>query len=53
MRGPKPKDMIAIILTMCVTFLLFTGYEGPLTEVITLVVGYYFGHRQSGKDTGQ
>jgi len=48
----KPKDIIAIVLVVCITFLLFSGYEGPLTEIITLLVGYYFGHRVTKLDSG-
>lgn len=48
----KPKDIIAVVVIVCITFLLFTGYTGPLTEVISLLVGYYFGHRVAGQDKG-
>jgi len=48
----KPKDMIAVFVLMCFTFLLFNGYDGPLTDFIGLMVGYYFGHRQQGVDSG-
>lgn len=49
----KPKDIIATVIIVCVTFLLFTGYTGPLTEVISLLIGYYFGHRTQGVDSGK
>lgn len=49
----KPKDIIAVVIIVCVTFLLFTGYTGPVTDAITLMIGYYFGHRTQGVDSGQ
>lgn len=48
----KPKDFIAIIVLLCVTFLVFNGYTGPLTDMVSLMIGYYFGHRKSGIDEG-
>ena len=48
----KPKDLIAIVVLICITFLLFTGYDGPLVNFIGVLIGYYFGHRQTGQDAG-
>jgi hypothetical protein len=48
----KPKDLIAIIVILCVVFLIYTGYDGPLTEVFTLVIGYYFGLRKPQQENG-
>lgn len=49
----KAKDIVAVVIIVCITFLLFTGYTGPLTEVISLLVGYYFGHRKAGVEGGE
>jgi hypothetical protein len=48
----RPKDMIAIILLVCWTFLIFNEINNPFNDIIGLVVGYYFGHRTTGVDTG-
>ena len=49
----QPKDVIAIIVILCVVFLIYTGYDGPLTEVFTLVIGYYFGLRKPQEEDGR
>lgn len=48
----KPKDLIAIIIIIG-TFVL--EYDHPnqyLNAGITGIIGWYFGHRQSGNDAG-
>lgn len=52
MKTLQPKDIIAILVLISVVFLLFNKIDGPLTSLIPLVVGYYFGHRKSGNDSG-
>jgi len=48
----KPKDIIAILILVSAVFLIFNGFESQLNEIIALVVGYYFGHRTTGVDSG-
>ena len=48
----KPNDLIAIISVLCVVFLIYTGYDGPLPEVFSLVIGYYFGLRKPQEESG-
>jgi len=48
----KPKDIVAIIVLLCAVFLIFNNIASPLTELIALVIGYYFGERQSDKPNG-
>jgi hypothetical protein len=48
----KPKDVIAVVIIICFVFLMFNGIQGPLDQVIPLVLGYYFGSRKSGIDSG-
>ena len=52
MKLLQPKDVIAILSIVSVVFLLFNGIESPLTDMVALIVGYYFGHRKSGIDDG-
>jgi hypothetical protein len=52
MTGIKAKDIIAVVIFLLVAVLQFAGYEGNLDAVIAVVVGYYFGHRDSGVDSG-
>jgi len=52
MTDLKPKDMIAIIVLLCFTFLVFNGVNTPLTEFLAVFAGYYFGHRKAGIDSG-
>ncbi len=49
----KPKDIIAILVLVCFVFLIFNGITSPLNEIVTLAIGYYFGHRKQGVDTGE
>ena len=49
----QPKDVIAILVLVSFVFLTFNGIDSPLTEVVTLMLGYYFGHRNSGVDDGK
>ena len=47
-----PKDIIAIILVIGIMILKSYGFDGYLDAVFALIVGYYFGHRQSKIDNG-
>lgn len=53
MTDLKPKDLIAIITLLCVIFLIYTGYQGTLTETLTLGIGYYFGLRKPQQEDGR
>jgi len=48
----KPKDIIAVLILVGAFFLLINGVDSPITEMVALIVGYYFGHRKSGVDDG-
>jgi len=48
----KPKDIIAIIVLMSYVFLIFNGYDGPLNDMIGIIIGFYFGLRKNGHDSG-
>lgn len=52
LHSPKPKDVVAIILIICLTVLLLTGYKGNISDVLAVFVGYYFGFRRTGADSG-
>ena len=45
----QPRDIIAILVLVTAVFLIFNGIDSPLTELISLAVGYYFGNK--GNDT--
>ena len=48
----KPKDIIAILLILIFGGLKYSGMDGEVTPIVTLIIGYYFGHRRSGTDNG-
>jgi len=48
----KPKDLIAIITILSIVALIAFEYKGPLTEVFSLVIGYYFGLRKPQEENG-
>lgn len=52
MKLLQPKDVIAILVLVSAVFLIFNGFDSPLTEGVALISGYYFGHRSSGVDDG-
>lgn len=47
------KDVMAIVLLVLLVALKFIGYNGLVDSSIALIVGYYFGARRTGRDTGQ
>jgi hypothetical protein len=48
----KPKDMVAIVIILAFTFLLFNNYTGPIYDFMGILIGFYFGQRKSGVDSG-
>ncbi len=48
----KPKDLVAVVALIVIVVLKLNGFDGALDSLIALIVGYYFGHRQNGIDTG-
>lgn len=48
----KPKDFFAIYLVAFIVLLKLNGINGSLDSTLALIVGYYFGHRATGKDNG-
>ena len=49
----QPKDIIAVLILVSFVFLAFNGIDTPLTDLVALMIGYYFGHRSTGIDDGQ
>ena len=52
MNRLKPKDVIAAVTIISVMILKYKGLDGQLDLILALIVGYYFGHRQSKVDNG-
>ena len=52
MKLLQPKDVIAVLILVSFVFLTFNGIESPLTDLVALMIGYYFGHRKAGVDNG-
>jgi hypothetical protein len=48
----KPKDVIAVILVVGFVVVKLKTQTNELDAIVALIVGYYFGHRKSGTDTG-
>ena len=48
----KPKDLIAIVIIMGVIVLKFYNIDSGLNGALGLMVGFYFGARTDGRDTG-
>ncbi len=48
----KAKDMIALTIILAMVLFKMTGHNGTLDVAAAIVVGYYFGHRKDGTDTG-
>lgn len=46
------KDIVAVVMVLAMVALKYQGYDGGLDSMLTLIVGYYFGHRVSGIDSG-
>lgn len=53
METLKPKDLIALVTVVAVFALISIKANHSLDVVLTLVLGYYFGHRASGIDKGK
>ena len=52
MKNIRPKDLIALVILIGVGILKYKGFDGKLDAILTLIVGYYFGHRVDGIDKG-
>ncbi len=48
----KPKDIIALTIFLGIITLRIVGKDGGLDTAGALIIGYYFGHRESGIDNG-
>ena len=48
-----PKDIIAFFAILGAVIVQLAGAADTLSALITLVVGFYFGHRKSGQDVGK
>lgn len=48
----QPKDAVAVIIIFAFVILEVAGLDGQLFPLVALIVGYYFGHRESGVDSG-
>jgi len=51
-KSLKPKDIIAIIIICIAAILMLLGRGESFSNVIALIVGYYFAHRLDGIDKG-
>ncbi len=49
----KPKDITAWLLIIGIVVLLSRGINGGIASLLALIVGYYFGHRDTGIDNGK
>jgi len=52
MKFIKAKDIVAISALLLVIILKYMGHGQGTEEFMTGIIGYYFGHRQGGVDTG-
>lgn len=52
MEKLHPKDVVAIVALVGIFLLKMTGHNGGLDIAGSLILGYYFGHRQSKVDPG-
>lgn len=48
----KPKDIIALVTISGIFITTFIHPSNPMTALGASIIGYYFGHRQDGSDTG-
>lgn len=53
MKHLKPKDLIALLTIVLVFALILLKANHSLDVVLSLILGYYFGHRTSGVDKGE
>jgi len=53
MKNLQPKDLIAVILILCYVFLQVNGMGDKLNDLLAVLIGYYFGLRKTGHDTGK
>lgn len=49
----KPKDLIAVLSITLIFALIVLKSNHSLDVILTLILGYYFGHRASGVDSGK
>ena len=54
MTMPKlhAKDIMAIIVILMIFLLVIVKANHSLDALLTLIIGYYFGHRTTGIDNG-
>jgi len=52
MNHLQPKDLIALAVLIGIGILKLKGMNGQLDAIAALILGYYFAHRQDGKDNG-
>ena len=46
------KDIVALIVIFLIFLLVIVKANHSLDAILTLVIGYYFGHRTTGVDQG-
>lgn len=49
MTNPKIQaiDLVAVVIILSATFLLWQGVNHGISSILTLITGYYFGKRAS------
>ena len=52
MLNLKPKDIVALVFIAFIFFYKWFRTDTAFDATLALVVGYYFGARVSGRDTG-
>lgn len=49
----KTKDFLALTIIFFIFLLIIVKANHSLDAILTLIIGYYFGHRKSGIDSGE
>lgn len=53
MKHLKPRDIVALAGFIVVIIMVVMEQMQGVTEIITGIIAYYFGHRHSGVDDGE
>ena len=52
MKQLKPKDFVAILTIVLIFLMVIVKSNHSYDAILALILGYYFGHRASGVDSG-
>lgn len=53
MANFRPKDFVAMLVVVLIFTLVIVKANHSFDAILAMIIGFYFGHRASGVDTGK